>query len=113
MAPSGVRGIGEMLSLENALRTIDPAEAAREAAFATLARAYRRMRSRIPRDTGALYRSLANRSDRAHFEQIHLGALIYGSLLVQAEYQAHRIPNPNPDPIIRAIGGAVWSKLLR
>ena len=111
MGRSGVTGIDEMSTLANALRRIDLTEDLAEPAYAAIAREYRRLRPRIPRDTGALARSLTHRSDRAHFEGLQGRRITYGSTLPQATYQAHRIPPINPDAVIRALSKALWSHL--
>lgn len=111
MNGSGVTGIDEMSTLADALRRIDLTEDLAEPAFAAIARGYRRLRSRIPRDTGALMRSLTNRSDRAHVESITGGRLGFGSRLEQAQYQAHRIPPTNPKPVVQAMSKALNARL--
>lgn len=58
----------------------------------------------IPRDTGALRDSLLRKSDRAHVWQPDgRGGFALGSTLPQAEFQGHRIPQPNEDVVAKAI----------
>ena len=84
MGRSGVTGIDEMSALADALRRVELTEDLAEPAYAAIAREYRRLRPRIPRDTGALMRSLTNRSDRAHFEGLKGGRITFGSRLPPA-----------------------------
>lgn len=72
----------------------------------------RRKKAQIPKDTGALQRSLTRKGDRAHvFEATRDrgGWLIeFGSTLPQAIYQGHRIP----DPDYTRVAGAVLELLF-
>lgn len=62
----------------------------------------------IPRDTGALRDSLLRKGDRAHVWQSDgRGGYGLGSTLPQAEFQAHRIPQPSEDVVARAAQGAL------
>lgn len=74
---------------------------------AGLVAALRRKESLIPKDTGALAKSLLNPNDRAHvFEISTAGDAVevrYGSTLPQATYQAHRIPTPTADDVAQVI----------
>jgi len=58
----------------------------------------------IPRDTGALRDSLLRRGDRAHVWQSDgRGGYGLGSTLPQAEFQGHRIPQPDGAVVVKAI----------
>jgi len=109
---AGIQGIDEMSALgfefEAAAEGLTRQEA--EPVLAMIAAGYRRRRGSIPRDTGALMRSLTARGDRAHVEGVVGDRIFYGSNLPQAQYQAHRIPEPFPDPIVRALASALWRK---
>lgn len=62
----------------------------------------------IPRDTGALRDSLLRKGDRAHvWQSDRRGTFALGSTLPQAEFQAHRIPQPSEDVVARAAQGAL------
>ena len=111
----GIRGSGVMSStgfaFEQAAQGLTEAEA--QPIFKYVARWYRRNRRRIPIDTGALQKSLCRRSDRMHFELATGQYLLYGSLLPQAVYQAHRIPKVDGaalDWINDQIAFHIWSK---
>jgi len=110
-----IRGSGVMSStgfaFQQAAQGITDAEA--EPIFKYVAKWYRRNRARIPIDTGALQKSLCRRSDRMHFELATGQHLLYGSLLPQAVYQAHRIPKVSGAAltfITDQIAFNIWSK---
>lgn len=67
-------------------------EAEAEPIFKALSQYYRRRRRDIPKDTGALRKSLINRGDRYHAEGVSGDRLIYGSNLPQAYYVFDRVP---------------------
>ena len=84
----------------------------RDAIHTSIIREYRRLKSRIPKDTGALTRSLLRRSDRAHvFEILDDKRINFGSKLPQAKYQSDRMPQPSPDNIAKGYLDAVWDSL--
>ena len=78
---------------------------------AALVRSMRRQQGEIPRDTGALARSLLNRNDRAHFFEVDRDSFAYGSTLPQAEYQRHRIPLPDLKEVAQAVADALVKSL--
>lgn len=65
--------------------------------------------SQIPRDSGALARSLTNPRDRAHVFVVDGTTIRYGSTLPQAAspYVAPRIPLPSASSLVLAVGDAV------
>jgi hypothetical protein len=67
----------------------------------------------IPVLTGALRKSLLDKSDRAHIFEVDkaTGRIQYGSRLRQAEAQRHRIPAPDTDAITQAIADALGDLL--
>lgn len=72
---------------------------------------FRRVEEKIPRDTGALRASLLRRTDRAHVWTAQGDQFGLGSTLPQAQFQADRLPEPDPAPIEEAVA-AVLDKLL-
>jgi hypothetical protein len=65
--------------------------------------------SQIPRDTGALAKSLTTPRDRAHIYERDGDRLRFGSTLPQAAspHVAPRIPLPSAQEIMQAVGEAV------
>ena len=62
----------------------------------------------IPRDTGALRDSLLRKADRAHVWQSDgRGGYGLGSTLPPAEFQGHRIPQPDEAVVIKAVEDAI------
>ena len=119
---SSVRGSGEMSSLafvfhELSTKPITKAEA--QPIFKYIARWYGKKRKEIPKDTGALQKSLTRRSDRKHIEGVNAlpgggVELYYGSSLKQAIFQYHRIPKIDgaaSEYIKDRITWIIWSKM--
>ena len=106
----------EMTGLEDLVDSLEDLgeelaiERHREALHDAIIREYRRNKSKIPKDSGALMRSLLRRGDRAHiFEIPDARHFRFGSKLPQAKYQSARMPAPSPDNIAKGYLDAVWN----
>lgn len=110
---SSVQGLSEMQDLGR--RIEEAAKGLTDKQGVQVARAiekeYRRLKRSIPKDSGALAKSLTRRSDRAHYEVREPTRIQYGSNLPQAKYQAKNLPDINPDPVVITVGNAIFDKI--
>lgn len=71
------------------------------------AEGYRRVESQIPKDTGALKAALTRYRDRAQVFNLTADGYEFGADLPQARYQASRIPDPDPEPLLDALSAVL------
>jgi hypothetical protein len=92
--------------LETLARDLDDlASLAQEPVHDAILEQMRAQSSQIPRDSGALRRSLTDPRDRTHVYERRGDVLRYGSTLPQAAspYVAPRIPTPSAQAIARVV----------
>lgn len=108
-----IQGLSAMRELADALDVAghDITDSDAEPVFNAIEREYRRVKFKIPKDTGALMKSLTRRGDRHHVEGVIGGRITYGSDLPQAVYQFHRIPVPSGSRLSHAVASMLFRKL--
>lgn len=103
-----VDGLSETQGMFTAIaRELEHTQAFDNAVHRGLVEGYKAVSSQIPKDTGALGKSLTRYNDRAQHFTPTADGYDFGSTLPQAKYQSRRIPDPEDGPLMELLGGAV------